>query len=317
MGKRGKIIGSLSTAASVLAAMHVFNLTYNYYACRKHLLPKAPENLFLWKGINVYYEKHGEGSPLILLHSLHPAVCSYEWHEIVDKLAEQHTVYLIDLPGCGRSAKPGVLYTNFYYVNLLKDFIKENGIEKPAVVASNSSSSIALMLAAYEKDFISRIIMINPKSPSELALNPDFKSRLIYHILKPPFIGTFIYSVISCRAQVDHTMIEKYFYNPFHDTDELVDTYCESAHLKGGRGHFFAASLYGNFINANISAALKKMDLPIKLIEGKSTDSSENDVNEWTAMNPNIETAFIEHSRNLPMLEEPEKTAEEILSFTA
>ena len=114
---------------------------------------------------------------------------------------------------------------------------------------------------------------------------------------------------------MDHTIIEKYFYNPFHDTDELVDTYCESAHLKGGRGHFFAASLYGKFINANLAQALKKLDLPIKLIEGRSTDSSEQNVEEWTSFYPNVETVFIDHSRNLPMLEEPEQTADEILSF--
>ena len=48
---------------------------------------------------------------------------------------------------------------------------------------------------------------------------------------------------------------------------------------------------------------------------GKSTEDAEKTVFEWTHIRPNIETAYIEHTKTLPMLEEPEKTSEEILRF--
>ena len=42
--------------------------------------------------------------------------------KIEDDLALEHTVYNLDLPGCGRSEKSGITYTNFVYVQAICDF---------------------------------------------------------------------------------------------------------------------------------------------------------------------------------------------------
>ena len=43
-----------------------------------------------------------------LIHDLDPTASSYEWKAVTKKLAENHTVYAIDLLGCGRSEKPNM-----------------------------------------------------------------------------------------------------------------------------------------------------------------------------------------------------------------
>ena len=52
-------------------------------------------------------QKKGKGSPILLIHDMLPGGSGYEWTRIEDELALEHTVYNLDLPGCGRSEKPG------------------------------------------------------------------------------------------------------------------------------------------------------------------------------------------------------------------
>ena len=57
-----------------------------------------------WKYGNIYYTKSGKGKPVLLIHDLDPTASSMSG-SCNEKLAENHTVYAIDLLGCGRSEK--------------------------------------------------------------------------------------------------------------------------------------------------------------------------------------------------------------------
>ena len=62
-------------------------------------MPKAAVN-----GIEIYYEEHGRGSPLLLLHG-YPQNLTM-WRKIMARLARHFTVVACDLRGYGDSAKP-------------------------------------------------------------------------------------------------------------------------------------------------------------------------------------------------------------------
>ena len=55
----------------------------------------------LVKGKNIYYEVHGKGKPLFLLHGY--TLSSKSWLSYVGDFKEDYTVYLIDLTGHGKS----------------------------------------------------------------------------------------------------------------------------------------------------------------------------------------------------------------------
>ena len=59
--------------------------------------------------------KQGHGSPLLLVHDIMPGASGYEWNAVENQLATEHTVYTIDLLGCGRSEKAEITYTNFVF----------------------------------------------------------------------------------------------------------------------------------------------------------------------------------------------------------
>lgn len=51
-----------------------------------------------------YYEQHGAGPPLLLLHGF--TACTSNWSPLVEALAPKYTVITLDLPGHGRSTAP-------------------------------------------------------------------------------------------------------------------------------------------------------------------------------------------------------------------
>ena len=75
---------------------------------KRNLLQQSEVEYFDWRFGKIAYTQTGSGSPLLLVHNLLPGSSSYEFHKIKDQLAEQHTVYCIDLPGYGLSDKPNL-----------------------------------------------------------------------------------------------------------------------------------------------------------------------------------------------------------------
>ncbi|MEM2830194.1 MAG: alpha/beta fold hydrolase, partial [Candidatus Jordarchaeales archaeon] len=62
------------------------------------------------RGLNMYYEVHGEGFPLVMIMGLGANV--YWWDPfIIDEFSKHFKVVVFDNRGAGRTDKPGVEYT--------------------------------------------------------------------------------------------------------------------------------------------------------------------------------------------------------------
>ena len=106
-----------------LGAMHFVNHFISSISLTTNMLKTGIGKYYRWSHGDVFYHKSGSGSPVVLLHHLDPSFSSYEWNEIEDQLSANHTVYSVDLPGCGRSVKENTTYTNYYYALFLSSFI--------------------------------------------------------------------------------------------------------------------------------------------------------------------------------------------------
>ncbi len=105
--------------------------------------------------VDLYYEKHGSGEPLILLHG------NGESHAIFDKAAEvlerHFTVYAVDSRGHGDSTKVDELHYEDM-ANDIYEFITGLDLSKPVVYGFSDGGIIALLLAIKYPDLLSRII---------------------------------------------------------------------------------------------------------------------------------------------------------------
>ena len=50
------------------------------------------------------------------------------------------------------------------------------------------------------------------------------------------------------------------YHNPFHVSDEIIDTYYEAAHKGGCYAKFLLGSLIGKYVNISIDHALSSID---------------------------------------------------------
>ena len=205
--------------ALAAGTIHFVNRFINMTADIKNILKAENGNFYDWKNGQIYYTKRGSGSPLLLIHDLDPVSSSYEWCKVIRKLEKKHTVYTLDLLGCGRSAKPYLTYTNYLYVQLVTDFIQNVIGEKTDIIASNESVSFVTLACNMNKDLANSIIAINPTSLKELHITTDKYASVKKTLLELPVIGTFLYNI-----KVSNTNITKYFREEY--LRHVVDHYC-------------------------------------------------------------------------------------------
>lgn len=302
-----KLRNCILATALTGAGIHFLNQTVNRTACMKEILSYQIGQYYNWKQGKIYYTKSGNGSPLLLIHDLHPTSSSYEWKKMMIKLEKNHTVYTIDLLGCGRSDKPNITYTNFLYVQLLNSFIKEVIGERTDVVATGNSASFTLMACNMEKNLYRRIILINPQSLEECKQIPTKKNIMFKHVIDCPIIGTFIYNTHFNELNIHLLFQERYYYKKQVISTKMEDAYFESAHIGNGAGRYLYSSMISHYTNIDISHALNKIENPIFIIGSRERKHSVSIVDSYTKRNKKIETAYISNSRYLPQLETPDK----------
>ena len=222
------------------------------------------------------------------------------------QLAKDFTVYSIDLPGCGRSDKPNMIYTNYFYVQLLNDFTEKVIKRKTSVAATGLSGSFVIMAANNNENLFDKIFLINPKSINALNQIPNPKSRIAKLLINCPVLGTTLYYILMNRTNVEYNFTETYFHNPFQLSRRTVDIYHECAHRKGNGGKYLLSSIKGNFVNIDISHALKNLDNSIYIIGGASIPGINSIIHGYETLNPAIESALVEKAAYLPQLECPE-----------
>ncbi len=108
------------------------------------------------RGQILYYEKSGEGAPIILMHG------NGETHEIFDVLTKElektHTVYALDTRGHGQSATS----KEYHYEEMMEDvveFIEALSLQKPAFYGFSDGGVIGLLLASKYPKLLSRLII--------------------------------------------------------------------------------------------------------------------------------------------------------------
>lgn len=310
-----KIKTTVILTAMAIAVMHIINKFISSAALLKNLLNAKTGKYFDWRFGRIFYTKSGQGTPLLLIHDLTPFSSSYEWNEVIKKLSKQHTVYAIDLLGCGRSDKPNMTYTNFLYVQLVSDFIKKIIGQKTDVIATGFSSSFVVMACHNDANNFNKIFMVNPNKLSKLNSIPGKRSKVTKILMDLPIIGTMLYNMLVNKNSLEYIFTEQYIYNPFRLQQKYIDVFYESAHLSEGGGKYLLSSINGLYLNTNIIHALKEINNSIFIIAGSKCSDMEDTISSYMELNPAIETAYVKDTKILPHIESADIFLEQISVF--
>src|SRR5438270_7413608 len=117
---------------------------------------KATGNYAKVNGLNLYYETHGAGRPLILLHG--GLMSSETFGPVLPLLAQRHQVIAPDLQGHGRTADIDRPIDAGLMADDIAALIDHLGLDKPDVVGYSLGGGVALHTAAKYPTKVRRLV---------------------------------------------------------------------------------------------------------------------------------------------------------------
>jgi len=111
-------------------------------------------------GVKLYYETHGEGTSLLLLH---PFARSHEaWDPWIDQLSEHYHVIVPDLRGHGRSTNPSQKYTHHKAARDLLSLMNQLEITEVKAIGAGAGGLALMKAARMEPSRINCMIIAAP-----------------------------------------------------------------------------------------------------------------------------------------------------------
>ena len=302
--KKNKLVSAALLSTITAGTIYAINKSISIYANAQATLSNPNGQKYEWRFGNVFYTKQGTGKPVLLIHDLTCGSSDLEWKSIVNNYSKDHSVYTIDLLGCGRSDKPAVTYTNYMYVQLVTDFIKNIIGHRTDVVATGSSSSIVLMACYNDDSLFDKIMLINP-SHIESISSSKINTKLSKLLFELPLIGTLIFNMNNTKQKYRSTFRNNYFYNPYAVKSSCVKNYYDASHFGTNTSKYLFASIAANYTGINTSRALKGINNSIFILAGEYEDSMREICADYQELNPSIEVSVINKTKHLPQLENP------------
>ena len=112
--------------------------------------------------INIYYEVHGEGEPLVLIGGLANDITDYTDHtKIIPELSRNHRVIAFDNRGVGRTDKPDIPYSIELMAEDTAGLLDALGVGKAHVLGISLGGRIALELTLRHPNMVSKLILVS------------------------------------------------------------------------------------------------------------------------------------------------------------
>ncbi|MFL5641252.1 MAG: alpha/beta fold hydrolase [Chloroflexota bacterium] len=110
-------------------------------------------------GIHLYYERHGAGRPLVLLHG--GLMSSETFGPLLPALAAGHEVITVDLQGHGRTADIDRPIDPRLMAGDIAALITHLGLDRPDVMGYSLGGGVAFWTAVDHPDLVRRMIMVS------------------------------------------------------------------------------------------------------------------------------------------------------------
>ena len=154
--------------------------------------------------MKLFYRKEGSGTPLVVVHGLYGS--SDNWINIGKRLAEKHTVYMIDQRNHGRSP-----FSDVHTFNSMRDdlaeFFESHNIEKATLLGNSMGGKVAMWFAADFPEKVEKLVIADIAPKDYLLLNDDSQYYLHRNILMA--MQELDFSQIHNRNDVDDRLAEK------------------------------------------------------------------------------------------------------------
>ena len=143
-------------------------------------MPTAPVD-----GVELYYESHGEGRPLLLVPGLGADLRIFAW--LTGDLSRRCRVVSFDPRGSGRSAKPDAPYSIETMADDAAGILGALDIERSAVMGYSMGGRIALALSLRHPGLVDRLVLAatSARTPERVTAWQRFVTEVLSRIPLP------------------------------------------------------------------------------------------------------------------------------------
>jgi non-heme chloroperoxidase len=212
--------------------------------------------------IEIHYNDHGSGQPIVLIHGYPLDGNSWERQER-DLLANGYRVITYDRRGFGGSTQPTIGYDYDTFAGDLKALIEHLDLRDIALVGfSMGTGEVVRYLANYGSERVSRAVLLGTIPPFVLKTddNPEGVDVKVFDDIKTAIVG-------------DRYAFFEGFFNNFYNVDVLGDTrisdraWQASFNVAVGCSPFATYACVDTWLT-DFRSDLPKIDVPVLVMHG-------------------------------------------------
>jgi len=201
----------------------------------------------------------------VLVHGL--GGFAESWRHNIGSLAARATVYAIDLPGFGRSAKPRAAYSLAFFARTLHAFLDGVGVTHASLVGHSLGAAVAVTYALTRPARVERLALLSGCVPG-FAWRPGWRAR----VMATPGVGEAL-ALCGCAA-LYRAAIAKCFHAPApEEVAFLVGCEYAARTSAAARAAWLGTvrSLAADFVDRRVDyrRAIATLDLPVLLVHGR------------------------------------------------
>lgn len=248
--------------------------------------------------LNVYYEVHGEGEPLILLHGLGSS--TRDWQFQLDDFAAHYRVITLDLRGYGQTDHPPGPYSIRMMSQDVIALMDHLGISSFHLLGYSLGGAVALQIAVDHPHRVDNLLVVNSQ-PSFIATR--WRQKVEYYMRK------MVVSTMGVRRLAP--VIAKRLF-PYHDQQDLRDLVIDR--YGQNDAHAYLATLDA-LVTWSVVPQLSKLHMPTLFIAAEHDYTSVDDKKSYVEQIPNARMVVVQNSRHGTPLDQPEVLNDHVLDF--
>lgn len=212
--------------------------------------------------INLYYEDHGAGSPVVLIHGY--PLSGHSWEKQVPALLDAgYRVITYDRRGFGDSSQPTVGYDYDTFASDLNALMEKLNLSDATLVGfSMGSGEVTRYLGTYGSSRVRKAVLLGPIPPFLLKTDDN-----------PEGVPQSVFDGIMEAINKDRYAYLKQFYDNFYNVDTLGGTRISDEALRASFQVAAGASAFATLVCVptwltDFRDDLPKIDVPTLVVQG-------------------------------------------------
>jgi len=255
--------------------------------------------------INMYYEIHGDGFPLVMIHGINQN--SLTWPPIfLDEVSKNFKIIIFDSRGAGRTDKPDIEYSIKMFADDTVGLMDALNIERAHVLGHSMGGFIAQELVINYPERVEKLILFSTSCGGSKAVPP---SPEVMQMLSEDLEGLTLEDMQ--RRFIPIALTEEYVKDNLDLIEESITIY-----LKAPTPLYSFKRQLGAVMRFNAGRRLKKINTPTLVMHGKKDILILPQNAEILAkLIPEAKLTYFENSAHATYVEEPENVAKALFEF--